>query len=131
MSETQMRELFSKWIEVWHDRRDEVIPECLAPRYTRHGSSIQSSFSAVYTPEEYGRVLAAEREKFRIRFTIQDQAFVGDRIWVRLTLHRTDPETAELRNRAALQVYRVEDGKLAETWVAYQQPGSAWTDDPG
>ena len=27
-----------------------------------------------------------------------------------------------------LQLYRIEGGKLAETWLMFQQPGSAWPD---
>jgi len=27
-----------------------------------------------------------------------------------------------------MQLYRIEGGKLAETWLMFQQPGSAWPD---
>lgn len=32
------------------------------------------------------------------------------------------------RTRAGMQSYHIEDGKLAETWVLFQPPGSAWSD---
>jgi hypothetical protein len=126
--EDAMQELWNKWTKVWHEGRDDLLPECLAPVYTRHGSSIQSAFTVAFSREEYGRVLAAEREEFHLRFSIEDQAFIGDRMWFRATLYRTDPETGQQMTRAAIQVYRVEDGRLAETWVAYQDSGSAWPD---
>jgi hypothetical protein len=30
-----------------------------------------------------------------------------------------------------MQVYRIESGKLAETWLMFQPLGSAWTDAVG
>jgi hypothetical protein len=44
---------------------------------------------------------------------------------VRWTSRHTDPETGVVITRACIQVYRVERGKFAETWVAMQNPG-AW-----
>jgi len=52
----------------------------------------------------------------------------GKRAWFRFTLKFTDPKTGETRTRAGMQVYRIEGGKLAETWLMFQQPGSAWPD---
>jgi len=52
----------------------------------------------------------------------------GNRAWFRFTLKFTDPKTGETRTRAGMQVYRIEGGKLAETWLMFQQPGSAWPD---
>jgi len=37
-------------------------------------------------------------------------------------------ETGEIVTRAGLQVYRIEAGKLAETWRMLMQPDSAWPD---
>ena len=34
----------------------------------------------------------------------------------------------EIRTRAGLQAYRIDNGKLAETWVTLQPLGSAWSD---
>ena len=127
--ESDMRELFERWIQVWLEGRDDLIPTCLAPVYTRHGSMIQSEFTVSYTAEEYGRLLARERDRLHVRFVIHDRAFVGDRAWFRLTLFWSDPDTGQSVTRAALQVYRVEDGRMAETWVAYQGEGSAWPED--
>ena len=45
-----------------------------------------------------------------------------------MTLKWTDTKTSETRTRAGMQVYRIEAGKLAETWLMLLQPGSAWPD---
>ena len=54
-----------------------------------------------------------------------DHTFEGDRACFRFTLKWTDSKTGETRT---LQVYRIETGKLAETWLMFQPLGSAWTD---
>jgi hypothetical protein len=128
--EAIVREVLATWEQVWHAGRYDLIPACLAPRYTRHGSYLQGTFSVTYTPAEYAQVLAAERERSQLLFAIQDQAVVGDRLWLRLTLYRTHPDTGQVVTRPALQVYRLEDGKFAETWVAYQGDGTTWPDTP-
>ena len=128
--ESEMRELFDRWFtHVWQEGRYDLIPSFLAPVYTRHGSIIQSGFTVTYTPEEYSRVLVAERERFHPQWVIHDRAFVGDRAWFRLTYIRTDPVTGRQLTSAGMQVYRIEGGRLAETWVAAHTVGSTWPED--
>jgi predicted SnoaL-like aldol condensation-catalyzing enzyme len=40
----------------------------------------------------------------------------------------SDAKTGETRTRAGMQVYRIEGGKFAETWLMFQEPRSAWPD---
>jgi hypothetical protein len=40
----------------------------------------------------------------------------------------TDAKTGETRTRAGMQLYRIEAGKLAETWAVFKPLGSAWPD---
>jgi hypothetical protein len=53
---------------------------------------------------------------------VYDHTFEGDRACFRFTLKWTDSKTGETRT---LQVYRIETGKLAETWLMFQPLGSA------
>jgi hypothetical protein len=62
---------------------------------------------------------------------VYDHTFEGDRAWFRFTLKWTDANTGETRTQAGMQVYRIEAGKLAETWLMFQPPGSAWPDAAG
>jgi hypothetical protein len=39
-----------------------------------------------------------------------------------------DPKTGEKQSRAGMQSYRIEDGKLVETWITMRQLGTSWTD---
>jgi hypothetical protein len=57
-----------------------------------------------------------------------DHAFLGNRAWYRFEFRWTDPATAEPRTQAGMQSYRIEHGKLAETWISLLPVGSAWPD---
>jgi len=46
---------------------------------------------------------------------VTETAFEGDRAWFRFAFKWTDAKTGETRTRAGMQVYRTENGKLAET----------------
>lgn len=84
------------------------------------------------TPEDYAaEVAAARQERPNTRFVVYDHDIAADRAWFRFTLKWTDPSTSETRTRAGMQAYRVEGGKLAETWLLLQKLGSAWPDAAG
>jgi hypothetical protein len=57
---------------------------------------------------------------------VYDHEIAGDHAWFRFTLMCTDPSTGETRTRASMQLYRIEAGKLAETWLTLLKLGSAW-----
>lgn len=81
------------------------------------------------TPEGYAAEIAAARERLpNICFDIHDYAIAGDRAWFRFTMRWTDLASSQPRSRAGVQIYRVEGGKLAETWVTWRDEDSAWPD---
>ena len=55
-------------------------------------------------------------------------AVTADRAWFLFTLMWNDASTGEKRTRAGMQLYRIEGGKLAETWLTLRSLGSAWPD---
>jgi SnoaL-like domain len=120
-----LRDLFDRRERVWHEGQYDLIPECVAPVYVRH----DEPGDRTVTREAYEKEIAkARQERPHTRFVVYDHTFDGDRAWFRFTLKWTDPNTGEMRTRAGMQVYRIEAGKLAETWLMLLQPGSAWTD---
>jgi hypothetical protein len=126
-NESVLRELSDRWLRVWHEGQYDLIPSCVAPQYIRH----DEIGDRIVTPESYAAEIAATRTAMPgLRFVIHDQTFQGDRVWVRSTLRWRDKETGEQRTLAAMQVYRVEDGKLAETWLISKPIGSAWSEFP-
>jgi hypothetical protein len=39
-----------------------------------------------------------------------------------------DPAAGKYSRRAGMQSYRIEDGKLVETWITLRPLGTTWTD---
>jgi len=123
-----VRDLFDRWERVWHDGRYDLVAECVAPVYTRH----DESGTRRVTPEEYAaEIAAARRDRPNNRFIVYDHEIAGNRAWFRFTLMWTDPVTGEALTRAGMQVYRVDGGKLVETWLTLLKLGSAWPDATG
>jgi len=58
-----------------------------------------------------------------------DHDFGNDRVWFRFMFRWTDSECKTV-TRAGMQSYRIEDGPIAETWIAMQLIGSVWEDEP-
>jgi hypothetical protein len=59
---------------------------------------------------------------------VYDHSFKGDRARFRFAFKWTDAKNREPRSRAGMQSYRIEAGKLVETWLILQPLGSAWPD---
>jgi hypothetical protein len=120
-----VRELFDRWERVWHEGQYDLIPACVGSHYIRH----DEQGDGAVTREAYAAELAAIRqERAGIRVVVYDHSFTDDHAWFRFSFKWPDPKTGEPRSRAGIQSYRIEDGKLAETWIALQPLGSAWSD---
>jgi hypothetical protein len=124
-NESVMRDLFDRWERVWHEGQYELIPSCVGQQYIRH----DEKGDRTVTQETYAAEIAATRkERPGIRVIVYDHSFAGDRAWFRFAFKWPDPTTGEPRSRAGIQSYRIEGGKLAETWLILQPLGSAWSD---
>lgn len=123
--ESVLKDLFDRWERVWHEGRFDLIPECMAQAYIRH----DELGDRTVTPEAYAKeIAAAQQARPNTRFAVYGHTFAGDRAWFRFTLKWNDASTGEPRTRAGMQLYRVEAGKLAETWLTLLPLGSAWPD---
>jgi len=123
-----MVSLFDRWEKVWHEGQHDLIPSCVGPTYIRH----DERGDRVVTREDYATEIAqAQKDRPDTRFHVYDHSFEGDRAWFRFTLKWTDPNAHETRSRAGMQVNRIADGKLTETWLMLQPLGSAWPDTVG
>ena len=69
-----------------------------------------------------------KQERPDLRVVVYDHSFKGDRAWFRFAFKWTDTKSGGARSRAGMQSYRIEGGKLAETWLVLQPLDSAWTD---
>jgi hypothetical protein len=95
------------------------------PHYIRH----DEAGDRTVTREAYGiEIQNVRKERPDIRVVVYYHSFEGNRDWFRFAFKWTDVKSGESRSRAGMQVYRTEDGKLAETWLSMQPLGSAWPD---
>jgi hypothetical protein len=122
--ESVVRDLFDRWEQVWHEGQHDLISSCVGPTYIRH----DEKGDRTVTREAYAVEIAKTRqERHNLRFVVYDHSFERDRAWFRFTLKFTDL-SGETRTRAGMQVYRIEADKLVETWLMFQEQGSAWPD---
>jgi len=125
MSEESVRHLFDQWERVWHEGQHSLVAECVTPVYIRH----DETGTRQVTPAEYALEIAtAQRERPNTRFVVYEHEITTDRAWFLFTLMWNDASTGEKRTRAGMQLYRIEGGKLAETWLTLLGLGSAWPD---
>jgi hypothetical protein len=123
--ETALRDLFDRWERVWHEGQYELISDCVPANYIRH----DEAGDRTVTREAYAAEIAKTRQdRPNLRFVVYDHTFEGNRAWFRFTLKWTDAKTGEARTRAGMQVYRIDGGRLVETWLMFQPLGSAWPD---
>lgn len=123
--ESEIRDLFDRWERVWHEGQYNLIPDCVGSHYIRHDEKGDRTVSR----EAYAAEIAALRlERPDIRVVVYDHTFDANRAWFRFAFKWTDPPSRLPHSRAGFQNYRVEDGKLAETWVMLLPLGSAWSD---
>ena len=120
-----MIDLFNRWERVWHEGQYDPILGCIQPVYIRH----DEIGNRTVTPDSYAAEIATSRsERPNTRFVVHEHTFATDRAWFRFTLKWTHSGTGETRTRAGMQLYRIEGGKLAETWLTLLNVGSAWPD---
>jgi SnoaL-like domain len=118
-----LHDLFDRWERVWHEGQYDPVPSCVAENYIRHDDRTVAR-------DAYAAEIAAMRqERPGIRVVVYDHSFAGNRAWFRFAFKWPDPKTGQPQSRAGMQSYRIEGGKLAETWLILQPLGSAWTDD--
>jgi predicted SnoaL-like aldol condensation-catalyzing enzyme len=118
-------DLFDKWEQVWHEERYDLITSCVEENYIRHD---QKGDRTVTRDAYAAEIQQVHKARPGIRVVVYDHSFEGNRAWFRFSFKWIDPETGESCSQAGFQSYRIEDGKLAETWLVLQPLGSAWPD---
>jgi len=118
-------DLFDRWERVWHEGQYALIPSCVGPNYIRHD---QKGDRTVTRDAYAAEIEQVHKDRPGIRVVVYDHAFEPGRAWFRFAFKWSDPKTGEAQSQAGFQSYRIEDGKLAETWLSMQPLGSAWPD---
>jgi hypothetical protein len=123
--EPVLRDLFNRWEQVWHEGQFDLVPGCVAEQYIRHDEAGDRTVPRETYAAEVAKI---RQERPDIRVVVYDHSFSSDRAWFRFAFKWHDLKTGEAQSRAGIQSYRIEGGKLAETWLAMMPLGSAWTD---
>lgn len=122
-----MIDLFNRWEQVWNEGKFDLVQSCVADAYIRH----DPKGDRTVTRDAYAAEVASiHKDRPDIRVIVYDHSFSGDRAWFRFAFKWTDSKTGEAQTQAGMQVYRVVDGKLAETWISFLPSGGVWTDVP-
>jgi hypothetical protein len=126
MSAEATHALFDNWERVWLEDRHDLIAVCVADIYVRHDGAGTKRL----TPKQYAEeIIASKQYRPNTRLFVYDHAIVDDRAWFRFALTWNDAITGEPQSRAGLQVWRIEQGKLAESWISLLARGSRWPDE--
>ncbi|MGL4489358.1 MAG: ester cyclase [Rhizobiaceae bacterium] len=124
-AQNAITDLFDRWESVWHERRYDLIASCVAETYVRHDEAGDRSVSREDYASEIAKVHLARPG---IRVVVYEHSLEEHKAWFRFAFKWSDSETGKPMSRAGLQLYRIEAGKLAETWVVLQPLGSSWPD---
>ncbi len=103
------------WDEIWRDGNLAVVDELFAEPFTRHTATGSETVSRnAYR----GRLAEFQRVLSRVQTTILARTVDGDCVWTRALTKGINKETGERSVVSWLIVQRIEDGRIAEHWVA-------------
>jgi len=127
VSAEENKALIRRWGELWNAGDAAAIAELVAPDYVRH----DPNGPEVRGPNAERQLVELYRAAFPdLRFTIEHLVAEGDLVVAHLTVrgtHRGEllgiPPTGTPITLAAMELYRIRDGKVAEQWVALDALG--------
>ena len=128
---TDPRSVIERWTEVWNDGRLEWIPQLVADPCLRHHPGHSEKLTVVDNVER----IRAGRKQFRgVNFENVVLAVDGEYVSSVFTMRWNadspgaapeppGPADGGRREVAGIEVFRVEDGLITETWTAELAPG--------
>ncbi len=111
------------WDHVWIKRDLSVLGELYTDPTIRHTESGSRTVTIAQLKDNLGESLRAHRGE---SFSIENLDLVGDRAWLRLTLHGVSLASMTPMTIEWIGQYRLENGKIAETWALHQS-GLDWS----
>jgi steroid delta-isomerase-like uncharacterized protein len=127
VSAEENKALIRRWGELWNAGDAAAIAALVTPDYVRH----DPNGPEVRGPDAERQLVELYRAAFPdLRFTIEHLVAEGDLVVAHLTVrgtHRGEllgiPPTGTPITLAAMELYRIRDGKVAEQWVALDALG--------
>jgi predicted ester cyclase len=106
--------------EVWNAQHLDVTNELLAPTYLGH----ERNAADTHGPSGMRQVAQAFRDRFAdARFTIIDAIAEADSVVLHLHVQATHTATARPITISGMVLYRVIEGKIAESWSNWDELG--------
>lgn len=128
MSDRNERMIERLFEDVWNGKRPETARELVHAEYVIHDRDLAETTRG---PELYTSLVSAMSSVFSdVAFTIEDLIATGDKVALRWTMTGTHtgelygvPPTGERVTVDALEIDRLTDGKLVETWTQSDERG--------
>ena len=114
--------VIKQWFEVWNDGKYELIPDVVAPNYIRH----EPKGTRTISRENYGKEIKYSREKLNIRFINHKTTAFKNQVWNLWTIISINANSGEKVLGSGISLYRLEKGKLVETWWSGSINQGAW-----
>lgn len=114
------------WIELWNDKKGEIIKEISSDNLVFHFPQGQA-----HQPPSLQKWFETALVAFPdVHFTLHDQIAEGDKVASRWSYEATNtgeflgsPATHKKVTDKGIDIFRIEDGKIVEMWVAQDSLG--------
>jgi steroid delta-isomerase-like uncharacterized protein len=127
MSVDTNKDVVRRWIESWHTGKTGDVGEFISTGFVRHDPNMPEVRGIDGESALMEMYLAAFPD---LRFTIEHLVAENDLVLARLTARGTHqgellgtPPSGRQVTVAAMELYRLEDGKIAEQWVTMDSLG--------
>jgi|SRR5919107_2551367 steroid delta-isomerase-like uncharacterized protein len=120
MSE-ENKAIVRRWVEAFNEGDLDAVDDLLTDCYVRHDPNSPE----VRGPEEEKQLIAMYRSAFPdLRFTVEDMVAEADKVATRVGISATHegellgvPSSGRRLSFTAMELYRLEEGKIDEQWV--------------
>ena len=100
----------------WGECDLDVVDELIAEPFVRHslnGTAKRSREELKADVREYRKALGKPIIELR------DRVVDGDKVWLRTSIRGANLQTGEARTIDRIQIYRIEQGLIAEVWTLH------------
>jgi steroid delta-isomerase-like uncharacterized protein len=120
MSE-ENKAIVRRWVDAFNEGDLDAVDDLLTDSYVRHDPNSPE----VRGPEEEKQLIAMYRSAFPdLRFSVEDMVAEADKVFTRVGISATHegellgiPATRRRLSFTAMELYRLEEGKIDEQWV--------------
>lgn len=113
--------------DIWNGGQLERVADFVSDRCIRHDPGKPAR--RITVAENIERISSFRKQVPDLHFTNDDLVAEGDRVVARFSMTGTDPEKREPFAFSGIEIFRVQAGRIVETWASETAPGP-WQDSP-